>query len=125
MSWKPTAMVEALGVTSMIVLAGSLAPIWMAYDLGARLGIGHRASAWEALQRLPSNVAQLDSWQEAVLLHAQNIILASILWLVAVVAGRWSYRTFRSGVRGESRPLRPRLASIDDRFFRRRGSPAL
>jgi hypothetical protein len=88
---KAQAIKRAVFATFMVLLVGSLAPIWVVWSISRTTGFGQPGTLWHVLWQLPSNASQL-TLAELLRFHWLNLIYLAVLAPSSVVVGWLVYR---------------------------------
>ena len=100
MSPRGRAAIRAAGAPVLVLLAGSVLPIWTRWHVGLHSDLGLSATLWEAARGFMANVRDVESNAELWALHRGNGLVFLTLLAAAGVAGWRVLRWQRSGAAG-------------------------
>jgi hypothetical protein len=86
-SSKERAILWAVCSALVVLLIGSLLPIWTAWHINPWEGVGYRATLWQAIAQLPSNVQNAAPYPGLFALHETNIVQGAILLVLVGAIG--------------------------------------
>ena len=88
---RPKPLITATLAVLVVLLAGSLLPVWSVWVDYSWESVGHSGNLWQALAWLPSNVRVSENGWRVWRLHEFNLVFAAILVGLTIAVGYGVY----------------------------------
>ena len=96
-SLKFKAHCVAFCLPGVILILGSVLPIWTQWSINDWEGVGYRGTLWQTIAWLPSNMRHCE-FMELLELHSPNIVFGVILLAITLGAGLVTSRRLQKSI---------------------------